>query len=117
MSIFYVDREGGVTAEEEEKVLANGKKLMKFSVKIDTDGDGRAEGEDYYTYEFYHFGDAGKIMVRLYRSDANGNIKNGEIASDCYISRLAFKRIVASFISLMNGEEFTLGEKYPEFNR
>ena len=115
MSIFYVNRAGGVTPDEEKDTLENGKKLMKFSVKIDTDGDGRAEGEDYYTYEFYHFADDARIMVRLYRSDNDGNIINGEIASDCYISRLAFKRIVSSFISLMNGEEFIIGEKYPEF--
>ena len=116
MSIFYVQREGGVSAEEEKEVLESGKKLMKFSVKIDTDGDGSATDEDYFTYEFYHFGDESKIMVSLYRSDAEGNIINGEVASDCYVSRLAFKRIVYSFLALMNGEEFNPGEKYPTFS-
>lgn len=115
LAIFNVDRAGGVSENTAQEVLKSGKKLMKFSVKIDTDGDGNVANEDYYTYEFYHFGDENKIMVRLYRSDAEGNIIGGEVASDCYITRLGFKRIVASFLSLMNGEEFGVGEQYPEF--
>lgn len=116
LSVFYVDRVGGVDKAVQDDIIANGKMLMKFSMKIDTDGDGSSKNEDYYTYEFYHFEDENKVLVRLYKEDGEGNIIGDGAAADCYISRMGFKRIVSTFISLMNGEEFVIGETYPEFD-
>ncbi len=116
LSMFYVDRVGGVDKATQDDIIANGKMLMKFSIKIDTDGDGSAKNEDYYTYEFYHFKDENKVLVRLYEEDGEGNMLSDGAVADCYISRMGFKRMVSTFISLMNGEEFNIGEKYPEFS-
>lgn len=63
------------------------------------------EGKDYnYTYDFYRIDDR-RIMVRFYRSDADGNKieQLGEV-SDYYISTFAFKKLVNHYIYLLNGK-------------
>ena len=112
LGLYYIGQEGFVSKEEQDKIMSEREMVMKFSLKIDT-GNGNY---GYYTYEFYHFGDANKVLVSLYKTDADGEILTpGSEVSDFYISRLAYKRMVYTFTALLNGEEFELGEEYPEF--
>ncbi len=113
LGLFYVNQEGAVNENKQNEVLSGGKRLMKFSMKIDTDKDGERDDEGYYIFEFYQFPGEEKLLVSLYQVDNDGNRKTDSV-SDFYISRFAFKRIVSSFVSLVNGKEFELGEGYPE---
>ena len=113
LGLFYINQEGAVDENKQNEVLSGGKRLMKFSLKIDTDKDKERDDEGYYIFEFYQFPEEEKLLVSLYQIDKNGN-KKTESVSDFYISRFAFKRILSSFVSLVNGEEFELGEGYPE---
>ena len=114
LGLFYVSYEGSVSDEEQSAIISDRNLLMKMSLKIDTDRDGYGNDENYYTYEFYHFPESERVLVRVYESDGEGNkLGEGEV-SDFYVSRLAFKRIVWTFRSLLNGKEFELGHTYPE---
>lgn len=113
LGLFYTDTEGYVDAAEQERVMSEGKLVMRFSLKIDTDGDGESSDEGWYIYEFYHFPDANRVLVSLYRTDRAGN-RITDSVSDFYISRLAFKRVVYTYDALLNGKEFELGDSYPE---
>jgi hypothetical protein len=113
LGLFYINQEGAVDENKRNEVLSNGKRLMKFSMKIDTDKDGERNDEGYYVFEFYQFPEEEKLLVRLYEIDKGGNVSEDSV-SDFYISRFAFKRVVSSFVSLVNGKEFELGEGYPE---
>ena len=123
LGLFYIDQEGFVDEAKQTEILKAENLLMRLAIKIDSDRDGDISDEDqYYTYEFYHFPDANKVLIRLYLADADGNVidkvdsngnkVNSEV-SDFYISRLAFKRIVSTYVGLINGREFVLGEDYP----
>ena len=123
LGLFYIDQEGFVDDAKQADILKEENLLMRLAIKIDSDRDGDiAEEDQYYTYEFYHFPDANKVLIRLYLADSDGNVVekidsngnkvNSEV-SDFYISRLAFKRIVSTYVSLINGREFVLGEDYP----
>lgn len=114
LGLFYVNQEGSVSEQEQQEIISAGKLLMRMSLKIDTDKDGYGNDEDFYTYEFYHFPDSERVLVRLFETDDGGNKIGEDEVSDFYISRLAFKRIAYTFVSLMNGVEFELGHTYPE---
>ena len=65
----------------------------------------QVEGKEYYyTYDFYKIDDH-RVMISLYRSDADGNKIDtlGEI-SDFYISTSDFELIVNNYIKLLNGQ-------------
>ena len=65
----------------------------------------QVEGKEYYyTYDFYRIDDR-RVMVSLYRSDADGNKIDtlGEV-SDFYITTFAFKKLVNQYIGILNGE-------------
>lgn len=66
----------------------------------------RVEGKEYYyTYDFYRLDDR-RIMVRFYRSDADGNkIEHLGEVSDYYVTTFAFKKLVNHYIYLLNGKE------------
>jgi hypothetical protein len=86
-----------LTEQEQEAGLANDPILtMRF----------RVEGKKYfYTYEFRRIDDR-RIMVSLFRSDADGNrVDDLGVVSDFYISTFAFKKIVNQYIYLLNGKE------------
>ena len=111
LSMFYVDFEDSVDKAEQDFAVEECRMLMKFSIKIDTDKDGDATDENYYTYEFYRTADR-RVVVRLYQEDENGNMLQSSAVSDFYISTYGFKKIVNNFVSLMNGEEFDLESGY-----
>ena len=57
-----------------------------------------------YTYDFYRLDDR-RIMVSFYRSDESGNkIEHLGEVSEFYVSTAAFKKLVNSYIYLLNGE-------------
>lgn len=66
----------------------------------------RVDGKEYYyTYDFYRLDDR-RIMVRFYRSDADGNkIEHLGEVSDYYVTTFAFKKLVNHYIYLLNGKE------------
>ena len=65
----------------------------------------QVEGKEYYyTYEFYRIDDR-RVVVSLFRSDRNGDpVDNLLQVSDYYISTFAFKKLVNSYIYLLNGK-------------
>ena len=86
-----------LTAEE---ISAGYEKEVIFKIHFEV------EDKEYrYTYEFRRIDDR-RVMVTLYRSDADGNKVEsiGEV-SDFYVSTLAFKKIVNQYIYLLNGKE------------
>ncbi|MBQ8688893.1 MAG: hypothetical protein IJ515_00845 [Clostridia bacterium] len=110
-AMFYVDFEGAMSPEEQKDAFENYPMLMKFSIKIDTDKDGDSEDEGYYNYEFYRCSDR-RVLVRLYRTTDDGAPVGGGEVSDFYISSYGFRRIVTTFVALLNGELFDLEAGY-----
>ena len=87
--------QGRLTEDEQAKAYEN---ECIFSINIKVSG-----AEDYYTYDFYRLDDR-RVMVSLYRTDADGKIlANGMKVSDFYITTFAFKKIVGSYVELLNG--------------
>ena len=97
--------QGRLTADEQARAYEN---KCIFSINIKVSG-----AEDYYTYDFYRLDDR-RVMVSLYRTDADGKIlSNGMKVSDFYITTFAFKKIVGSYVSLLNGLEVDEEIAYP----
>ena len=77
-----------------------------FSMRLKVSGKGY-----YYTYDFYRV-DARRVMVALYRTDANGNeLTNDPVTgeklgkvSDFYITWGAFQNLANNYITLLNGQ-------------
>ncbi len=127
--IFYMTYEGAEDAtvgegENEEPIQKQimgdyTNYLMKFSLKIDSDKDGKGEDEIYYSYEFYRYSDR-RVLVRIYREkmvngelveiDHNGKVvATGEASvSDFYLSVNSFKALVNTYVMLMNGVSFEI---------
>ena len=85
-----------LTEEEQAQGFAS-PRIMRMHLKV--------EGKEYYyTYDFYRIDDR-RVMVSLYRSDADGNKIDtlGEV-SDFYITTFAFKKLVNQYIGILNGE-------------
>ena len=94
------------TLTEEEKVSATSDPIFRIHIKV--------EGKDnYFTYDFYRISDR-KVMVSLYRSDAQGNpVGDGIKVSDFYISTFAFKKLASNYVALLNGEVIDPTVGYP----
>ena len=95
-----------------------------MSMHIKVEGQKIGDEEFYYTYDFYRIDDR-RIMVALYKSNANGDCiddsgnvvpsdKIGEnTVSDFYIDAFSFKKLVNAYIQLLNGAEFDENLGYP----
>lgn len=79
--------------------------MLKMSILLEPKGY-------YYTYEFHRIDDR-RVMVSLYRSDADGN-KVTEGVSDFYLSTFAFKKIARGFIDILNGKDIDAEVGYPK---
>ena len=92
--------------EEEQEIGKTKPKVMSMHLKVQ-------DREYFYTYDFYRIDDR-RVMVSLYRTDAEGNKVEqlGEV-SDFYISTFAFKKIVNNYIHLLNGMEVDETINYP----
>ncbi len=64
----------------------------------------------YYSYEFRRFDDR-RVMVTLFRSDADGNAVTAE-TSDFYISTFAMKKLVRSYVDLLDGKYIKTDDGY-----
>ena len=83
--------------EDEQTVGLTGPRILRMHLRV----DGK---EYYYTYDFYRLDDR-RIMVRFYRSDADGNkIEHLGEVSDYYVTTFAFKKLVNHYIYLLNGK-------------
>ena len=117
--IEYVDN-----LTEQEQTMYFGKNLV-MSLHLKVEGQKIGGEEFYYTYDFYRIDDR-RIMVSLYKSNAdgeciddNGNVvpsdKIGEYTvSDFYIDAFAFKKLVNAYMQLLDGNAFDENLGYPE---
>ena len=110
-----------LTAEEQAAGFLS-TKVMSISIKVE---GAQINGEDfYYTYDFYRIDDR-RIMVALYKSNADGNCIDdygnvvpsenlGEyVVSDFYVDNFAFKKLVNAYMELLNGKAFDENLGYP----
>lgn len=92
-------------------------KVMSLRLKV--------AGQDYYyTYDFYRIDDR-RVMVALYRSNAEGQVvdtdnnvvpeseRSEHIVSDYYVDTFAFKKLVNTYVHLLNGQDFDDNIGYP----
>ena len=111
--LYLTQYEGALTQEEQAAALENAPMLMQFSLKLRDGEDAPNASDDYYVYEFYRCDDR-RVMVRLYqidKIDGTGTMKTIPV-TDFYISTLGFKKIVSSFVSLLNAELFDTEQPY-----
>ena len=92
-----------VTDAEREAALAT-KSLMTLRFRM-------RGSQSYYTYDFYRFSDR-RVLVSVRMTDEAGNLTDGLVASDFYISSYAFKKIVGAYVGLVNGEEIDVEHGY-----
>lgn len=64
----------------------------------------------YYTYEFRRFDDR-RVMVTLYQSNSDGAAVSSA-TSDFYVSTFALKKLVRSYVGLLNGEFISTEDGY-----
>ena len=57
-----------------------------------------------YAYEFYRISDR-RVMVKIYKENRNDPTDRIQEVSDFYVSTYSFKRIVNSYLALLNAEE------------
>ena len=89
-------------AEREEALATSSLMTIRF----------RMRGSDsYYTYDFHRFSDR-RVLVSVRMTDEAGNLTDGLVASDFYISTYAFKKIVGAYVGLVNGEEIDIEHGY-----
>ena len=92
---------------ENEKPATVSDPIFRLHIKVDGD-------EQYYTYDFHRIDDR-RVMVSLYNSDASGNIVDDGIkVSDFYITTFAFKKLVANYVKILNGELIDPTVGYPD---
>ena len=101
--IYYTDYISDLT-EAEKDAIKEGTPLMTMSIELDS----KARP---YVYEFHRI-DERRIMVTLYRADADGN-QVGEEVSDFYISTAAFKKVVGAFFDVLNVKDVDTEAGYP----
>lgn len=116
--ISYLD----TLTEEEQAAGFLSTKVMSMSLKVE---GAEINGEEfYYTYDFYKIDDR-RIMVALYKSNANGECiddygnvvpsgSTGEyMVSDFYIDNFSFKKLVNAYMQLLCGNDFDENLGYP----
>ena len=102
--VYYTDYISDLTEAEKAEIRA-GAPLMRMSLELYSTARP-------YVYEFHRIDDR-RIMVTLYRADADGN-QVGESVSDFYISTAAFKKMVGSFFDVLNVKTVNTEAGYPE---
>ena len=98
----------GILTEEEQAAGFAAKKIMSFRFRLDADN----ASAHYYVYDFYRVDDR-KIMVSMYQADSDG-VPASSAVSDFYISTFSFKKIVSSYLSLLDAEDVDSSLPYPD---
>ena len=113
--MFSTAYDGVMTEEEQSYYLANAPLLMRISLKLDMQ---MAENttDNTHVYEFYRCDDR-RVMVRLYEVDKDGNMTEDGDVMDFYVTTLAFKKIIANYFALLNGERFDTETAYPDVSK
>ena len=96
----------GVLTEEEQKLAKSAPRVMRISLKLN-------QSALYYTYDFYRISDR-KVMVKIFRSDENGNQLGADYVSEFYVSIFAFKKLTAGFVDFINARSVNLDSGYPD---
>lgn len=105
LGIFYTQYQDVMSKEDRSEAITPEKLLFKLTLDI------KSSAYD-YVYEFYRADDR-RVLVRLYRQSAGGEMM-GEAVDDFYISTFGFKKIVRSFLYVLNAEEFERDIPYPD---
>jgi len=113
--LFSTAYDGVLTEEEQSYYLANAPLLMRLSLKLDMQMTENTT-DNTHVYEFYRCDDR-RVMVRLYEVDKDGNMTEDGDVMDFYITTLAFKKIVANYFALLNGERFDTETAYPDVSK
>ena len=107
---------GDEIAAEEYSLTLSGEKGAELRGTYDIPAKlfKKVEGKEYYyTYDFYKIDDH-RVMISLYRSDADGNkIEHLGEVSDFYITTFAFKKLVNNYVHLLNGMKVDESVDYP----
>ena len=104
--IYYTDYISDLT-EEQKNEIKESAPLMSMSVELYSMARP-------YVYEFHRIDDR-RVMVTLYRADADGN-QMGEEVSDFYISTAAFKKVVGAFFDVINVKTVDTEAGYPSID-
>lgn len=107
LSLLYgTNYAGVVSAEEREEAINSSPKIMSITFRLESSAYG-------YTYDFYRISDR-RVMVHIYRVDKEGNSVDGatEEVSGFYISSFAAKKIVNSFVTVLNGQALSVDDSY-----
>ena len=104
--VYYTDYISDLS-DAEKSEIREGTPMMSMSV-------GLYSKARPYVYEFHRI-DERRVMVTLYRADADGN-QIGEAVSDFYLSTAAFKKVVGGFFDVLNVKDVDTEVGYPEIN-
>ena len=99
--IVQLTRYQGILTDEERAAALKIEPILTINLKV-------RGNDNYYTYKFHRLDDR-RIMVSLYYSDVNGDMR----VSDFYITAFAFKKIVGNYIKLLNGQDIDSVVGYP----
>ncbi len=103
--------EGTLTEEEKAEVR---EELRVFSMEIEISKTKPGEQNYGYRYDFYRIDDR-RVAVAISRVDENGNkVASQSDICDFYVSTFAFKKLVANYVALLNGEEIDAAVAYPD---
>ena len=104
--IYGVYYTGTVSEEEQAEALENAPKIFSMTFGI--------SGEPYgYVYDFYRTSSR-RVVVHIYRLDANGNAITGKGSevSGFYVSTFAAKKIMNAVSSMLNAEMIDVDQPY-----
>jgi len=103
--LFYTFYNGILTEEEQTEALS-GKRLMSLSFDVNKSSSSLS-----YVYDFYRV-DEERILVSFYTRDESG--ARSTAVNDFYLSNFSFKKIVANYINILNGQRVDADVPYPD---
>ena len=106
--IYYVD-----ILPDEVREEAPSEDSLVMKIKLDVKRKSGLPASEYknYVYEFYRIDDT-RVRVAIHAVYENGAVASDTV-SDFYISTYAFKKIVNTFVAVLNAEIIDNTEDYP----
>ncbi len=109
-AIFYTAYVDMLPAEDKVGVISDDRLIMRMTLELD---DSIPNASPYiYVYEYYRVDDR-RILVSIHQENESGAAMT-ETVADFYISTFAFKKIVTSFVGLLNAELLDTDIGYPD---